>query len=119
MLPPRPASACVARELVTWQLHDWDIDRFADDAAVIVTELVANAVRHAGTDVELRMNHIEGGVRLEVWDGSSLPLQPRVAEAVDEGGRGLLLVDALSTRHGVVDERGGKRIWVELTLVPA
>ena len=114
MLPPRPASAGVARELVTWQLRDWHIDDLCDDAALIITELVANAIRHARTDLELRMRHIQGGVRLEVRDGSSLMLQPRQAAASAENGRGLELVNALSARYGVESDEAGKRVWVEM-----
>jgi anti-sigma regulatory factor (Ser/Thr protein kinase) len=114
VLPPRASSAARARELVTSQCAAWGLSAVCDDIALVVTELVANAVRHAGTDIEVSVTHIPGGVRLEVRDGSTRPLRPRAALTSDEGGRGLLLVDALSTRYGVVGEPGGKRVWVEL-----
>ncbi|MGZ6793327.1 MAG: ATP-binding protein [Mycobacteriales bacterium] len=114
VLAPRPASAAEARELVTAACRDWELAPLVDDLALVVTELVANAVRHAGTDLTVRLFPVDGGVRLEVQDGSTRPLRPRPAAPTDEGGRGLLLVDALSTRYGVEGEPDGKRVWVEL-----
>lgn len=95
----------------------WGLASICDDVALVVTELVANAVRHAGTDIEISVAHITDGVRLEVRDGSTRPLRPRAALSSDEGGRGLLLVDALSSRYGVLGDANGKSVWVEL--VPA
>jgi anti-sigma regulatory factor (Ser/Thr protein kinase) len=113
VLPPQPSSASLARDLVAMVCHDWDLDGLLDDLALVVTELVGNAIRHAGTDMEVRLVAIAGGVRLEVHDGSTEPLRPRPAAPSDEGGRGLMLVDALSTRYGVDRDPPGKRVWVE------
>ena len=114
VLPPQPASAGTARELVVSRCREWCVASLSDDLALVVTELVANAVRHAGTDIEIRLFPLSGGVRLEVADGSTRPLRPRKATIVDEGGRGLLLVDALATRYGVEAEPAGKKVWAEL-----
>ena len=114
VLPPRASSASAAREIVTGRCAAWGLESLCDDAALVVTELVANAVRHAGTDIELRVQQILGGLRLEVRDGSTRPLRPRPALSSDEGGRGLMLVDALANRYGVAGEPEGKRVWVEL-----
>ncbi|MCW2544477.1 MAG: hypothetical protein JWM40_2029 [Frankiales bacterium] len=118
LLPPRPSSAGVARRVVACQLREWHFESLCEDAAVIVTELISNAVRHAGTELELRMVHLPHGLRLEVSDGSQAPPMRRPANDNDEGGRGLHLVDALSTRYGVDADDGGKRVWVEM-LLPA
>ncbi|MCW2601720.1 MAG: hypothetical protein JWM02_3549 [Frankiales bacterium] len=114
VFPPQPSSASAARDLVVSVCHDWHLEGLTDDLALVVTELVANAIRHAGTEMVLRLAPIAGGVRLEVHDGSTRPLRPRPAAPSDEGGRGLLLVDALSTRYGVEGEPKGKRVWAEL-----
>ena len=114
VLPPRAASAARARELVMVQCAAWGFPSLCEDLALVVTELVANAVRHAGTDIIVSVVEIDHGIRLEVRDGSTRPLRPRAALSSDEGGRGLLLVDALSHRYGVVGEPDGKRVWVEL-----
>jgi anti-sigma regulatory factor (Ser/Thr protein kinase) len=114
VLPPQLSSASLARDLVMSVCHDWQLEGLLDDLSLVVTELVGNAIRHAGTDMEVRLVAIDGGVRLEVHDGSTQPLRPRPAAPSDEGGRGLMLVDALSTRYGVDGEPQGKRVWVEL-----
>lgn len=114
VLPPDPASAKRARDLITDRCQQWDVAELCSDLALVATELVANAIRHAGTEVVLRLLPVENGVRLEVGDGSTRPLQPRAADAEAEGGRGLLLVDALSTQYGVQADPLGKRVWVEL-----
>lgn len=114
--PPRAASASQARELAASMCLAWGVEALCDDLALVVTELVANAIRHAKTDIQLSLRLIGGGVRLEVRDGSVRPLRRRTALASDEGGRGLLLVDALSHRYGVEAEPDGKRVWVELLL---
>ena len=116
MFPPQPSSAAAARDFVGSVCLDWHLEALLDDLALVVTELVANAVRHAGTDIAVKLVRLEGGVRLEVHDGSTRPLRPRSATVLDEGGRGLLLVDALSSRFGVEGEPKGKRVWVELLL---
>ncbi|MCW2500866.1 MAG: ATP-binding region ATPase domain protein [Frankiales bacterium] len=112
--PPCAASAAEARELVTGLCVQWGVEEICDDLALVVTELVANAIRHAGTDIALSLQAIDGGVRVEVRDGSTRPLRPRAPRIADEGGRGLLLVDALCHRYGVEAEPDGKRVWVEL-----
>ncbi len=116
VLPPHPQSASEARALVTAFCGEHDVASLSDDLCLVATELVANALRHAGTDMTVRLRTIKGGVRLEVEDGSVRPLRPRPAGPSDEGGRGLLLVDALSSRYGVEGEAKGKRVWVELLL---
>ena len=116
VFPPRPESAGAARELVVDRCRAWKVEALCDDIALVVTELVVNAIRHAGTDVTVVLQPIDGGVRLEVRDGSTRPLRPRQAAGSDEGGRGLLLVDALSHRYGVEAEREGKKVWAELLL---
>ena len=118
VLPPRAASATRARELVMSHCTGWGLDSIRDDVALVVTELVANAIRHAGTDIEICIQPIERGIRLEVRDKSTRPLRPRAALSSDEGGRGLLLVDALSTRYGVEGEPDGKSVWAELAVSP-
>ena len=64
VLPPRAASAAQARELVVTACSSWGLASLCDDVALVVTELVANAVRHAGTDIEVTVVHISDGVRL-------------------------------------------------------
>jgi hypothetical protein len=113
--PSNAASAGVARAAVHDHCDAWGRGGIADEAALVVTELVANAVRHAGTPMDLRMLRIPHGVRLEVSDGCArLPVR-RNADPLAEGGRGLLLVDTMSRSSGVDRRADGKTVWAEIT----
>ncbi|MBV9097552.1 MAG: SpoIIE family protein phosphatase [Frankiaceae bacterium] len=87
-----------------------------DDAALIVTELLTNAVLHGEPPVILRVRHLDDRVRIEVEDGGrKMPVTVRHStEAMT--GRGLPLVAALSAAWGVdALHDGGKAVWAELT----
>ncbi len=112
--PAEPRSVGAARAAVQKSCQRWGYGRLCDDAKLIVSELVGNAVRHAGTDIGLTLLARREGLRMEVSDGSSRPVRPRIATPADEGGRGLTLVDALASHHGVRRSATGKMVWAEL-----
>jgi anti-sigma regulatory factor (Ser/Thr protein kinase) len=117
VLPAEPRSAARARILVGTACSRWDAHQVCSDAELVVTELVANAVRHAGTQITVRLAVLEGqrgGVRAEVSDSSIRPVRPRHANAMEESGRGLFLVDTLSTRWGADATTEGKTVWAEI-----
>lgn len=120
--PCEPATAELGRELVRDVLGVWRLDGLADRAALIVTELVANASRHTPcSEIRLMVGRPDA-TRLRVGvvdrDPSRLPILSQAADD-DESGRGLFLVDALADRWGC-DLRGsvrrpwGKEVWAEL-----
>ena len=86
-----------------------------EDAVLLVSELVGNAVRHTGARVfGLRMLRRRGWIRIEVRDPSrGLPCLMPVQE-MDISGRGLFLVDKLSDRWGVDLLPRGKTTWFEM-----
>jgi serine phosphatase RsbU (regulator of sigma subunit)/anti-sigma regulatory factor (Ser/Thr protein kinase)/uncharacterized protein YigA (DUF484 family) len=91
-----------------------------EDAELIVTELVTNAVLHGKSPATLRVRQLPGCIRLEVEDaGRDLPVRMRTShEAMT--GRGLGMVAALGTAWGVDPaDSGGKVVWAELTEAPA
>jgi hypothetical protein len=71
-----------------------------EDMALVVTELVSNAVRHAGGDILLVIEDTGAARRVEVWDTSTRPPQMQVGSMDAESGRGLVLVDTLSRTWG-------------------
>ncbi|MBG0855334.1 SpoIIE family protein phosphatase [Streptomyces spinoverrucosus] len=95
-------------------------DRLAHDAMVVLSELVTNAVVHAGTDVELvcRLEAETGAVVVEVCDHHpSRPPRDGESDAgfeTPEYGRGLRLVAALSEAWGVTYRRGAKTVWARV-----
>jgi anti-sigma regulatory factor (Ser/Thr protein kinase) len=121
VLPAEPRSAAHARSLVLVACSRWDADEVSSDAELVVTELVANAVRHAGSEITVRLAALAatpGGVRAEVSDRSTRPVRPRHATMLEEDGRGLFLVDTLSSRWGAEATTDGKTIWAELVPDP-
>jgi anti-sigma regulatory factor (Ser/Thr protein kinase) len=112
--PAVAKSATLARRAVQGYCADWGRDAVADEAALVVTELVANVVRHAHTEIDVKVLRTPHGVRLEVSDGSThLPVR-RKAGPLSDGGRGLGLVDMLSASSGVDARSDGKTVWAEL-----
>lgn len=85
-----------------------------DTVALLVSEVATNALVHGAGEVRVRVVPGPPGVRIEVEDGSSTLPRRRQASAVDEGGRGIALVEALSTAWGSEASTEGKMVWFEL-----
>ena len=105
-----------ARHLVRDLLEQWELFELTDDAGLVVTELVANAVEHAESGCQLVVTRFDEGVRIEVRDGGSGTPEPQPVNVNAEGGRGLLIIAALSSAWGIDDADHGKTVWVELAL---
>ena len=86
----------------------------SDVVALLVSELATNALIHGSGDVRVRVLVTGPGVRIEVLDGSDR--QPTLNPAGEdaEGGRGITLVDALSSAWGTEPTERGKKVWFEL-----
>lgn len=113
-LPAGVHAPAAARTTVASVLHGWgfqDSDWLAR-AQLVVGELVNNAVRHGGGCLSLDVQAHDGRVFVGAADGSSVV--PRTRKPDDRGGRGLVLIEAFTSRWGVHDHEGGKRVWVEL-----
>ncbi|SEL32024.1 Anti-sigma regulatory factor (Ser/Thr protein kinase) [Blastococcus sp. DSM 46786] len=115
-LPPVAASVPVARRLVRELLRSWGARQDHEDAALLVTELVANVVDHVGGTACLTVEATlsEDWLRLAVVDCS--PARPAVQPFSPDRsrGRGMLMVEVLADRWGCEDHRDGKRVWFEL-----
>lgn len=115
-LPCQPESAARARALVRDALAAWGLDHLRDDAATIVTELVANAAVHTGSH-QIRVTIArpgDGHIRIAVVDTSKRMPVVRTTGGRDECGRGIAVVEALAWRWGTDRLPGGKRVWGEL-----
>ena len=115
-LPPIPPSVPVARHVVLELLRVWGVPHDRDDAALLVTELVANVVDHVHGEVSLTLEVTtsETWLRIAVVDGSSVRPVVRELSLDRPRGRGLRVVQAIADRWGAEDHNGGKRVWVEL-----
>jgi anti-sigma regulatory factor (Ser/Thr protein kinase) len=118
-----PTAPACARGHVRSVAHEWGLPELADTAELLVSELVTNAVRasqqlNARADMPatpvVRIWVASDGLSLviRVWDASS-EVPVRRHGAPDEiGGRGLMIVEALSKEWGTYQENGGKVVWV-------
>lgn len=123
-----PTAPSCAREVARVQLDSWGLSSLSETTAVVVSELVTNAVRACSDgdapprELRFRMSMIGSRVRLEVWDPDPrLPELSTDAGEFDETGRGLQIVDALTSGHwgsAASPEVGGKVVWAELFPTP-
>jgi anti-sigma regulatory factor (Ser/Thr protein kinase) len=81
---------------------------------VVVTELICNAVEHGSAPVTLSVNFLGDLVRVEVHDASSDPPQRQPHDPRQQRGRGLHLVEGLSSQWGWTQEAGGKTVWAQV-----
>ncbi len=114
LLPAQPSSVGAARRLIRGWLIDAGRAELADDAELAVSEIVTNALLHAGTSVELSARMDVGFVRVEVTDGSSHLPRSRDFDTVSGTGRGLKLLDRTVARWGAERRGAGKVVWFEL-----
>ncbi len=115
-LPPHPASTRAARAFIAEHLRAWELDPAIDDATLLVSELVTNAILHARTPVDLVVRKVKCAVRVEVFDEGSGVAQPLYPDLEAAAGRGLGLVQAVASRWGVDDADVGKTVWFEIAL---
>jgi anti-sigma regulatory factor (Ser/Thr protein kinase) len=119
-----------ARAFVPGVLGDWGLEHLREDAELVASELVTNALRVTSASgpapfrappprramIRVRLVLLEGSLIIEVWDPAVA--RPSPARAMDpdaENGRGMLIVEALSAQWNSYDPaEGGKWVWAEL-----
>ncbi len=115
-LPPSRESPRAARRFVEDILQGWGCGELADTVTLLVSELVGNAVIHAGSQVDLSVRLLAGRLRVDVVDRSTEVLQRRDPAEGDLSGRGSGLVELLATAWGVTGRPDGKSVWFEIEL---
>ncbi|MET8690534.1 ATP-binding protein [Streptomyces sp. NPDC004732] len=109
-MEPDLTRAAQARRITSAHLRLWGLpSAVRDNALLIVSELVTNAVVHGRGDVCLQVKGSHDRLFVEVVDESTTSARRRVAALEDDGGRGLFLVDALSEVWGVSED--GRTTW--------
>jgi hypothetical protein len=123
-----PTAAPCARLHTTLVLWEWDLGALVPTAALVVSELVSNAVQASRGITESRFADLwapgtppvrvwlsadEYRVVIQVWDGSAQPPVPQPVEPEADSGRGLLLVGSLSSEWGCYapEKCSGKVVW--------
>ncbi|WP_346387359.1 ATP-binding protein [Nocardioides sp.] len=124
LLEGDPRASSAARRFLRGKLVEWDVgEDVSDNALLCLSELVTNAVIHAGTSSELRATLEEGALTVVVRDLGGLgPNETDDAEPAADldplrvYGRGLMLVEALSDRWGSERDATGTTVWFALEL---
>ncbi|MFD5572976.1 ATP-binding protein [Streptomyces cadmiisoli] len=127
-----PNAVGISRMFVRHNLERWKLEGHTDDASLIMSELVTNAVKASGITEpnpkpwQIKAEHVIGvqlramtnGLYVEVWDRiEAPPVMKSGHNLVAESGRGLLLVDQLAMRWNVYrPHTGGKVVWAQLAL---
>jgi anti-sigma regulatory factor (Ser/Thr protein kinase) len=115
-VPLEPRAIRGARRLAARAAECWGRPDLADVAALLTSEIVTNAVRHANHRVRLGVLKVNNGLRVTVWDDG--PGSPKFNPTVSpdaESGRGLLLLHELADAHGaLLTDDGSKGVWFML-----
>lgn len=119
-LPPEVTSGSAARNLISDACQAWDLMPLLHPARLVMSELVTNAVQHAGTEILVTVSRRGQALHVAVRDGSPdlprllepLPVVP--GEPLNERGQGLRLVHAGSTAWGAMPTSNGKVVWAVL-----
>lgn len=115
-LSPRPDSVPRARDWARGVVAAWRAEDVEWPLAQLLTEVVTNAVLHAGSEVVVVLQSLPGrpGLRCEVSDTSPVRPRRRHHSADATTGRGLVLLEQLADAWGVEVRPGGKTVWFEV-----
>lgn len=120
VLPPGSASAPrTARWWVAGRLKELGLEPLADAVLLLTSEIVTNALIHAGTEMRVRLRPSGAGVRVEVRDGSGVPPVRHRYSLRSTTGRGLGLLDSLADEWGWAPDGTGKTVWFRVLHPPA
>ncbi|MEV0035205.1 ATP-binding protein [Streptomyces sp. NPDC050804] len=114
-----PSAVAFARDRVTTQIQAWGVqlgEEKLNAVKLVASELITNAVVHAGGFITVGLYLDEDRLLLVVHDSSPEPPSRQITTEDDEGGRGLVLVEFLSARHGWEPTNHGKKVWAEFVV---
>lgn len=110
-LPPRLEAATQARRHVRQKLVAWELDDLVDPVVLLTSEVVTNALLHAGTVITVAVRRDGQGVRVEVGDGSGVQPVQRRRSTTATTGRGVQLLESVSDGWGSIAVGEGKLVW--------
>lgn len=106
-----------ARHKISALIRDWSVplsDEQVAEVELLSSEVITNALRYSEAACAVAVRWTGTRVRVEVTDASPVRPKPRHGSPDAEGGRGLLLVDALAADWGTTDDPAGKVVWFEV-----
>ncbi|WP_019075693.1 ATP-binding protein [Streptomyces hokutonensis] len=119
-VPTTPTAVTTVRHQAMNAITGWEAeldDELMHTVELLISELVTNAVRHAGPgQISMTVRLVEAVLRVEVSDSSPALPQLGFPDECSENGRGLFLVAALADRYGAEPTPTGKRCWAEIDL---
>lgn len=119
-LAPVRRSPSAARHFVSDMLRSWHLESAIEPTELLISELVTNAVVHAGTEVQIVLEASAETVHVEVIDLNRRPPVARLAPYDDlQTGRGLTLLQSVASDWGVHLLEQGKAVWFEVEARPA
>ena len=110
-LLPRLDAAAKARHHVRQWLLAWQLQDLMEPVELLTSELVTNAMLHAGTSITVSVQRDGKGVRVEVGDGSAVRPVRRRTSTTATTGRGVQMLESVSDSWGSTTVRGGKLVW--------
>ena len=116
-MAPLPTAVACGRLHARNVLHEWRLSHAAEDASILVSELLTNSVKascHQNSSVCLRLLADHSQLIIEAWDRNPRPPELRHAGHLDEGGRGLNVIAAIAVRWGYYRSGNWKVVWAEL-----
>lgn len=127
-----PSAVSLTRRFIEAHLRKCHLEEMTDTTSLVASELVTNAIKATGlTETpadyarlhDLKLARVIARLRLsatslfiDTWDGDPHPPVPGHPDDLDEDGRGLMLVTALTTAWGHYPSAGGKVVWAEITI---
>lgn len=116
-VPADPGASGEARRFLLETAGEWGLSpEVTEVAQLVVSELVSNAVEHAGTGSTITLELDDALLKISVRDGSTVQPVPRPLDMVSFRGRGLPLIDQVSEEWGILDHSDGKTVWAALAL---
>lgn len=103
-----------ARDFLAAACSDWRAEQFVEVGSLVVSELVSNAVLHAGTDLDLTLEYSGARLLMRVHDGSPVLPEPAGVRPIGAGGHGLEIIARIAESWGVEPDPGGKSVWCVL-----
>ncbi|MHB1583456.1 MAG: ATP-binding protein [Acidimicrobiales bacterium] len=112
-----PRCAAAARRWSRGVTQGWGVSATGDVVCLLASELVTNAVVHAGGVVQLALDLDDDSITVSVTDAGGGAVTRRLHDTDAPGGRGLQIVDALASAWGARDHPGrGKTVWATVRL---